>query len=108
MSGAPQPCQPGDKILGGGLAPAQHITLWQQCTGRSLPSLHAQGLEEVCIPGKSSGQEPTGLWGFGAVVTQSWAVGTALLSQHSLLPDLQPDARGHCGAGWHPRGAPHH
>ncbi|XP_068853235.1 amyloid-beta A4 precursor protein-binding family A member 3 isoform X1 [Aphelocoma coerulescens] len=27
---------------------------------------------------------------------------------HSLLPDLQPDARRHRGAGRHPRGAPHH
>lgn len=33
----------------------------QQCIGTSVPSLHAQGLEEVCTPGKSSGREPTGL-----------------------------------------------
>lgn len=49
--GQPQPCQPGDKILGAALAPAQHIVL-VAAMHRDVPALTA-------CPGAGGGVHPS-------------------------------------------------
>lgn len=64
--GQPQPCQPGDKILGAALAPAEHITLLA-AMHRDIPTLAA-------CPGAGRGVHPRQeLWpgAYGAVRVQS-------------------------------------
>lgn len=86
MSGAPQPCQPGDKILGAGLAPAQHITL--AAMHREVPALAA-------CPGAGGGVHPgQELWPGAYRAVGIWSSGdTELGCGHSPALTALPAPR---------------